>query len=283
MAGESYQPGPSLQPASASGVVNGPRPLCMGHNCRPPEELNITTETTTSTCNVIGGSNVITSREHELLQLASSSHVGKKRYLGCCSSSPGNVSTEAPVHLSDTGPAGGGIRSGEIQSNITTETAASTCSGIGGNNVITSREHSSHVGKKRYLGCCSSSPGNVSTEAPVHAGGGSNVVASRELLRLSDTGPAGGGIRSGEIHHQETVEGEEGGVETGEERIPQAEQSGDEEVSQAEGTGDEDDLEASEGGQVITGQSSSMGITTRLSSSLKSFVASMGNVLSSSS
>ena len=70
-------------------------------------------------------------------------------------------------------------------------------------------------------------------------------------------------------------------VELGEENILQAEETGDEGGPQTGGAGDEVP-QAMEGDQVVSEQSPSISIGAFAFSSLKSFVASVGSVLSSS-
>ena len=151
--------------------------------------------------------------------------------------------------------------------------------------------YSGHDGEKRQFGHSLNCPGNVSTKAPVHGGVLNNVLTSEELshhttqpdqelshhttqpdqeLSHHTTQP------DQELSHQEsTVEKETGDkkVEPGEESIPPAEGTGDEGSPQTGGTGDKVP-------QAVCEQTPSL--SARLSSSVKNFVASLGDVLTSS-
>lgn len=167
---------------------------------------------------------------------------------------------------------------------------------------MTSRVHeeeatsSGQAGEKRHLGHSFSCPGNVSTKAPVHGAGGNSVLTSVEMMHHlpgtthpATTHPGTTQLgRGGEMNHQESTgengTGDEEGslqVELGEENILQAEETGDEGGPQTGGAGDEVP-QAMEGDQVVSEQSPSISIGAFAFSSLKSFVASVGSVLSSS-
>ena len=107
--------------------------------------------------------------------------------------------------------------------------------------------------------------------------GGCSILTSNDhhLLRSTSLPVHAGVIRSGEIHHQESLRtegsGEEGNisvVDIGEVDVPQAEEPG-----------AEDALPTREGGQATSEQPPSVPITSRLAS----FVTSIAKVLSSSS